>query len=315
MIAQPRPGPKGKGPPGRGEIQLKNNQSKIIKNEDYIIHLPEKVVVPAEGFNEYRHYVIQTSFTEDKWIKTVKFQVKPKIIHHVALFIMDLSFKHSYISNNQHMGKKILAAFGTTVGEGIDVFGQSDEIGYKLPRNSKFVLEIHYESIGKKVIDDFTNIHISFHSTKPKWKGLTYNITNTKFEISPHVSNYKVKTSYKINRTMFLTRVRPHMHLRGKASSMFIIDPNGVRKRIFSVDPFMKIFEKIYTFQNPVLVKQDSILECINWFDNSVENPINPNPERNVTFGFSTKDEMSQCYFHWQVPVDSNARYLWISNP
>ena len=282
---------------------------------DYIIHLPEKVVVPPTGFNEYKFFVIQTNFKEDKWIKSVQFRLKPKVIHHAALFIMDLSFKHLYIQNHSHIGNNISMAFGTINQREKEIWGdQSNKTGYKLPRNAKFVLEIHYESIGRKIIDDYTQIHIDFHRKKPKYKGITYNITNTKFKIPPQALNHKVKTSYKTKRTMFLTKVRPHMHLRGKASSVFITDPKGIRTRIFSVDPFIKIFEKIHTLKNPILVKKGSVIECINWFDNSADNPINPNPKNTITFGLYTTDEMSQCYLHWQVPADSDAKYLWISD-
>ena len=43
---------------------------------DYVVSLPEKVMVPAEGASFYKRFVIQTPFKEDKWIKSVNFFFK-----------------------------------------------------------------------------------------------------------------------------------------------------------------------------------------------------------------------------------------------
>ena len=50
---------------------------------DYVIRIPEKVEIPAEGMNEYKYFIIPNPFKEDKWIKAVSFVTKPKVIHHI----------------------------------------------------------------------------------------------------------------------------------------------------------------------------------------------------------------------------------------
>ena len=97
----------------------------------------------------------------------------------------------------------------------------SRNIGYKLPRGSKVALEIHYESSGRKVIDDFTQVHISFHKEKPKYKKVTYAITNNKIKIPPHTSNYKLKTSYKIKKNNDASRSKPS-HAFKRESQFYI---------------------------------------------------------------------------------------------
>ena len=73
-----------------------NNESK----DSYIFRLPEKIEIPAEGLNEYKKFIIPTNFKKDKWIKSVDFFLKPKVIHHMWLFIMDQSFPaHQNISH------------------------------------------------------------------------------------------------------------------------------------------------------------------------------------------------------------------------
>ncbi len=66
---------------------------------------------------------------------------------------------------------------------------------------------------------------------------MTYSIASqdSRINIPPFESNYKIETSYKMKKTMLLIDVHPHMHLRGKANSIFIIDPKGVKKRIIGL--------------------------------------------------------------------------------
>ena len=288
-------------------------KKKRLRNSDtdYIVRLPEKALIPAEGFNEYKRYIIETNFPEDKWIKTVNFFLKPKVIHHMFLFIMDESFDLSggNIKNRNYLTES-LQKFGIAGDGDIEKkYRQGHEsIGYKLPKKSKLVLEVHYESIGQKMIDDSTYIRIAFHEKKPKYKIITDILTAKKVNIPPHKSNYKITASYKLKETRQLVKVSVHMHLRGKANAIFLTDPKGNRKKIFALDPFLQKYQPTYQFKNPITVNKGSILECINWFDNSIFNPVNPDPEKYVKWSRYLEGEMSECHFAYIVPIDSKSK-------
>ena len=281
-------------------------------SSDYIVQLPEKVRIPAEEFNgnKVKTFFIQTPFKIDKWIKQVEFRLKPKVIHHILVYIMDPSFSPGSSRAGHTIALLGQIKNGTRYQSHIN-----EDAGYMLPSGAKLILEIHYESLGYETMDDFTQIHMSFHTKKPKYKLVTYTLDNNKISIPPHASNWIIKTSYKLKRTMLLARVSSHMHLRGKASSVFITTPGRSRKRILGIDPFSTIFHRAYTLKIPLLIPKNSILECINWFDNSKNNPVNPDPNKYVNYGLFEKDEMSQCHFTWKVPSDSNIKNLWITMP
>ena len=60
--------------------------------------------------------------------------------------------------------------------------------------------------------------------------------------------------------------------------------------------------------KKPLFLKKGTVFECVNYFDNSANNPENPDPSKFVSRGPSRTDEMSQCYFHFMVPVDSKLK-------
>ena len=294
-----------------GKTELLWSVKKPTASSDYIVHLPEKVVIPAEGLNFYKRFIVQTNFKKDKWIKDVKFIFKPKLVHHMFFFIMDPAFNEPISSNLGTHARRYSLALGSPMG-----LNDKEEIGYKLPRKAKLLVEIHYEPVGKKIKDDYTHIQINFHKKKPMYKSVVYVIYNTQINIPPYEANYQLRTSYRIKEKMSLIKVASHMHLRGKASSISIIDSKGIRKRIFGIDPFLPALENTYLLKEPLTVSKSSILECTYWYDNSEQNPINPAPEKYVTHGSFKKDEMAMCFFTWKVPVDSNhIRDVWIKNP
>ena len=291
----------------------KIDESKM--SADYVISLPEKVLIPAEGFTSYKRFIIQTNFKEDKWIKNVKYILKPKVIHHFVIHFMDSSYDTS----------GILSGDFNYISEAINFLGNTDRntqeynvqilhknAGVKLPRNAKLILEVHYESIGREILDDYSQVHINFHRKKPKYEVITLWYDSNDIKISPHKSNHKIQKSYKVKEKKLLVQLGTHMHLRGKASSIFVTDPKDVRKRIFGISPFVMGFEKVYTLAKPLAVSEGSTLECVNWFDNSEKNPLNPAPEKYVKWGLFLEDEMSTCVLRWLIPTGKHSKhFLW----
>ncbi len=303
-------------PKKSGETKALWTKAKKIKSaKGEIVRLPEMVEIPSEGFYEYKRFVIQTNFKGDKWIKNVDFFVKPKVIHHMWLFIMDQSFPANEDVSHINLRDYVTKGFGIGNSEREAILNKNvddENIGYKLLKNSKLVFEIHYESIGRKVTDDYTHVRLNFHERKPKYKKITYTLETSKIKISPHDSNYKIKMSYKLKKTKQLVSIGSHMHLRGKASSLYVISPDGERKRIFGVDPYLFKFQTVYELRSPLTVVGGSTLECINWYDNSISNPVNPDPKEYVTRGRFIKDEMSECHIGFIVSSDSRDRSTWI---
>jgi hypothetical protein len=55
-----------------------------------------------------------------------------------------------------------------------------------------------------------------------------------------------------------------------------------------------------------VPVKKGDRLRITAWYDNSANNPHNPDPAREVPWGDQTSDEMLFAFFDFAIPADSN---------
>lgn len=282
--------------------QSKFDEKKVKKgianfSPDYILAPPKPVRVSLKKAFRYKRIFFKMNFEEDKWVNGMKFISKPKVIHHVLILILNESFKPE---NKSDRYKYLLHHV-----DGITKQVISDEVGFKIPKKATLMLEIHYEPLGKEIVDGESQVQISFNKNKPKYKITNLTFYHDKINIRPHQSDYQTQFSYKIKNSISVLQVGSHMHLRGKSSSIFIIDPNGERKRIFGLNPWNIKFERTYPLVNPLTIDKGSTIECINRFDNSKKNVWNPDPEKHVTSGDFIENEMSWCRFDLKYPIDA----------
>ena len=95
-----------------------------------------------------------------------------------------------------------------------------------------------------------------------------------------------------------ISAFRPHMHTRGKEMSMEAIYPDGRREMIGKVDDYKHIWQLGYEYEEDAkpLLPKGTVLLFSAVFDNTADNPINPDPDQWVVFGRRGPDEMSHMW-------------------
>ena len=89
-----------------------------------------------------------------------------------------------------------------------------------------------------------------------------------------------------------ITSLIPHTHLRGKSWEYRLIYPDGRSQVVLDVPHYDFNWQTWYTFATPLAVPKGSRLEATAHYDNSVNNPSNPDPKVNVRWGDQTWEEM-----------------------
>ena len=289
-----------------------------IKDPDYVVKLKEPVEIPAEGAGFYKKLIFEPDFKEDKWVKEIEFVLKPQVIHHIGVRIVDiknLSRMKSLPDLPTIESVRIVRNLsGWLPGKERYVNYTNEDIGIRIPKNTFLTVFLHYEPIGKKIIDSETKIKFKFHSKIPKYSITRKIIGHRRFRIPPHNNNYLIKGWYRVRKDMMLHSIASHMHLRGKSSSVLLISPEGKKEEIYRLDSYNLNFQHRFVLKKPLFLREGSVLLCNNWFDNSSGNPINPDPSKVVRWGYYLHDEMSQCYFNFIEPSIDNKkpqRKIW----
>jgi hypothetical protein len=96
----------------------------------------------------------------------------------------------------------------------------------------------------------------------------------------------------------------PHMHLRGVSAKYVMTFPGGSTETLLSVPDYDFAWQSVYRFEKPLLVPKGSKLTWIGHWDNSTDNPRNPDATKAVRWGLQTWDEMQNGWMEvvWKQP-------------
>ncbi|MFZ0786814.1 MAG: hypothetical protein WAM67_13550, partial [Candidatus Acidiferrales bacterium] len=117
------------------------------------------------------------------------------------------------------------------------------------------------------------------------------------------VPDYRVEVHGSLPNDALLLSFFPHMHLRGKRFEYNILRADG------TIEPLLRVnydffWQLSYWLAQPMPLKAGTVLQAVGWYDNSKNNPHNPDPTIAVYWGDQTYDEMMVGFF--DVAVDAN---------
>ena len=86
--------------------------------------------------------------------------------------------------------------------------------------------------------------------------------------------------------------LHPHAHFRGKSASFVANYPDGREETLLNVPVYDFNWQSTYELVEPMTVPAGTRIVYTQVFDNSSQNKANPDPNREVTWGEQTWDEM-----------------------
>jgi hypothetical protein len=265
--------------------------------------------VPAKGAVDYQYFAVPTGFEQDRWVRSVAVHPgSPRVVHHVVVYIREPGSTWNP-SQTKH---------GPTKADILQVWapGTSPEIWPEgmaklIPARSDLVFEIHYTPNGKAAIDR-TSVSIGFAKSPPAKRVLTLQMGNDRFAIPPGDPNYRVTVWGTIPNDALLLGFFPHMHLRGKAFEFDRIREDGQPDVMLRVSHYDFYWQLAYRLAVPIPLKKGTRLEWIAWFDNSANNPRNPDPSAEVRYGQQSWEEMMIGFFDVAVDASVNKADFFI---
>ena len=301
-----------------------------IGKPDLVISMPTAFEVPASGTIDYQYIVIPTGFTEDKYVQMAEARPgNPAVVHHIIAFIRepgnpwlrDAQPGVPFVPRERQRrleakGDKRQQQEGAGFGDLVAGYAPGTLPTVLKPGEAKLVkagsdivLQMHYTANGKATTD-LSRIGLIFSRTKPTERVLTLAAANASFAIPPGDSNYQVDSKLTLQDDATLLNMLPHMHFRGKSFEYRITYPNGEKETLLEVPHYNFNWQLTYDLAQPKLLPKGSVIECTAHFDNSPNNPFNPDPTKEVHFGEQTWEEMMIGFFDVAVPLNKTAMDL-----
>jgi hypothetical protein len=286
-----------------------------IGKPDVVYELPTPIDVPASGVVDYTYVVIPTNFTEDKWVQFA--EVRPdarSVVHHVLAFLRPPgnSFLRDAKPGVPYIPQR-RTSDGRQGGQGNiqDQIPGEMLVGYApglpptqckpgdaklIKAGSDIVLQLHYTPNGKAVTDR-SKFGLIFAKEPPQKRVMTMMAMNFFLKIPPGDPNYEVHSHATLPQDVSLVSLMPHMHLRGKDFLYKAVYPTGESQVLLSVPKYDFSWQIAYGLDQELVLPKGTRIECTAHFDNSANNPSNPDPTKEVRWGDQTFEEMMIGFF------------------
>jgi hypothetical protein len=286
-----------------------------IGKPDLIIELPEPFKVPAHGAVDYKNFYIKTNLPDDKWVTAIEIKpTQPKVVHHSLAYLEEPGRRDltpAELSRLKpgdprppapHNG--VAGFYAATVPGSVGIVFP-EGMGKRLPKGAWVKVEVHYQPNGSEVLDR-TQVGFRF-SSKPLKEVESLSAFNHFLKIPPHAARHEVKAEFRFERSGQLLSFFPHMHFRGAGFRYDLKYPDGKVRPLLHVPKFDFGWQSYYQLAKPVDVPKGATLLATGWFDNSRNNPWNPDPTRTVPWGLQTTDEMMIGYFDFAADSPGKA--------
>jgi hypothetical protein len=289
-----------------------------IADPDAVLEMPKAVAIPATGDVEYTYEIVPTHLAEDRWVRMSELRPSsPQYVHHAVVYIrppdstwlrhspVGVPFTASMLADpaERRQAHETTSDLLLVYAPGSSPDEWPETMAKFVPAGSDLVLQMHYTTNGKAGSDQ-TVIGLVFARQKPAQRVITLQLNDHALLIPPGADNFRVEVEGTLPNEATLLSFFPHMHLRGKRFEYDIVDDDG------SVEPLLRVlhyhfhWQLSYKLAQPRRLKAGTRLRAVAWYDNSKNNPHNPDPDALVTWGDQTYQEMMVGFFDVAVPAD-----------
>ena len=293
--------PRGKGPDPLAELH-KTWSEWAFGKPDMVIEVPA-FDIPASGIVDYKRYVVPNTLGRDVWVRATDIIPGERtVVHHVIVGVYDPKIA----DERMRMIKASSPSLGAYVpGNGPTLYPQ--DTGVLVRKDQAFAFQMHYTTSGKPA-HDVTRLGLYFRDTAPTYEFKTVALANPNIKIPPNTKEHAETIVQQFPRDMIIYRLTPHAHFRGHASQFTAIYPDGREELLLSVPKYDFNWQTTYTFKTPKQVPAGTKIVHTTVYDNSTQNPANPDPNRTVPWGEQSFDEMlyGVVQFRELTPIGSD---------
>jgi mono/diheme cytochrome c family protein len=305
-----------------------------IGSPDTVVTMPEPFHVPAEGTVEYQYFEVPTGFTEDRWVQALEILPGARdVVHHVIVFarapeapaaptvtataastapagvapqpvlVFDANQKIDRETRTDPRNpppRRLGSIIGGTA-PGTNVLRFPEGTAVRIRAGSVLVFQMHYTANGHER-HDRTAVGFRFAKTPPSEQVLSTAFYNAQFVLPAGAKDVMVPSTLGFNEAVRIYGLLPHTHVRGTRWHYTLEKPDGTSQVILDVPRYDFNWQTYYLFAKPLDVPAGARIVASAWYDNSADNPDNPDATIPVRWGDQTWEEMQYTGILYSVP-------------
>lgn len=281
------------------------------RKPDLILEMNQPYELSNEGIEDYRFFNLPSNLAEDVYIESINYVPgNKKRVHHSRIMADTTNLIRGIDGLSEFDPKAITFQenpladeflYGWVPGN-LPVIYPSGT-GKKIHANTDFILNIHYAPTSAKH-EDSSKIELYFAKEEVKHDIKSLPITEAYITNKPFVIRADKRpifyARYVLREDAHIVSVLPHMHFLGKTFKAIATTPSGEVIPLIKINDWDFNWQSTYLYKEPLLVPRGSVILVTATYDNTSENPINPNsPPKDVTYGWNSTDEMMNLILYY----------------
>jgi Flp pilus assembly protein TadD len=282
---------------------------------DMILTATKPLVLPPQGTDTYWNFIFPVPIEGTQWVKAVEIRPGDKqYVHHANILVdregasrrreaepgagfggMEIRIESQVFDPDSHL---LFWKPGTVP------YVEPEGMALRLDKGTDLILNTHLQPSGKpEVIQPSIGLYFTSHPAT-KFPMLLQLENDLKLDIPPGDKNFLVTDDFTLPIDVDLLAIYPHAHYLGKDIQAFATLPNGMKETLIHIPDWNLNWQAVYRYAEPVRLPKGTTVSMRYIYDNSEDNPLNPNhPPERVIGGNRSTDEM--CHLWLQVlPVD-----------
>jgi tetratricopeptide (TPR) repeat protein len=286
---------------------------------DLVVTMAEPFVVPPEGVDVFRNFVIPAPVEGTRFVEALELQPGNKrVAHHAVIQIDRTRASHERDALDPEPGFP-----GMDMGESEAPDGHflgwvpgrvplraAPGMAWRLEPGSSLVVQMHMVPSGKP---EPIQVSLGFFFTDqpPTQRLMVLPMRSDDIDIPAGESAYVVEDALTLDADVTVWRIAPHAHYLGKRIEAFADLPDGTRRDLILIEDWDFNWQDAYEYVNPLHLPKGTRLTMRYTCDNSADNPRNPHvPPVRVTVGNRSFDEMATLTLQLGIESDADRRAI-----
>jgi Flp pilus assembly protein TadD len=279
---------------------------------DMILQIPKAYRLQASGTDVFRNFVIPSVLNETKYVRAIELRPgNTRVVHHANIWIDRRQSLRRRDGEDGQPGFSGMENVSTEARSesfepdshflfwkpGTVIEPEPDDMSWQLGPGTDLILNLHLQPSGKEeTIQPVIGFY--FTSQPPRRHPMLVQLEHDgAIDIPAGVREFAVTDHLTLPVGVEVLAIYPHAHYLGKQVEAWATLPDGTRTWLIQIARWDINWQAVYTYLGPVWLPKGTTVEMRITYDNSADNPRNPNhPPKRVRTGPRSEDEMGHVW-------------------
>jgi len=273
---------------------------------DLVATTAEPFLLPADGVDIYRNFVVPAETTVTRYVRAVEFRFdNPTVVHHARMLIDRTDGSRRLDAQDPESGYDGMLVDAAVIPDGHFVGwspGKAPAAGdptlaWRLDPGTDLVVQLHMVPTGRP---ESVQVSVGLHwaPERPTRTPVVLLLGSKTIDIPPGATDYRIEDTFELPVDVDVLRIYPHAHYLGRDIEGVATLPDGTIAPLLHIRDWDFNWQDEYEFTRPVRLPAGSRISTWLTYDNSSANVRNPNaPPARVVYGSRSSDEMGEVLF------------------